>query len=315
MDALLGHTGFVGGNLLGQHAFGARFNSRTIGDAAGARFGTVVCAAAPATMWAANREPEKDRAVIDDLIRRLHQIRAERFVLISTIAVLADPAAGADEGTEHFEEANAYGRNRRLLEMAAAALFPRCHILRLPALYGTGLKKNFIYDLINPVPSFLTDAKYSELAAALPRPAKAALANAYYWSDEVRMHVCDRSRCDSGERTILASALARTGFTAVNFTHPDSTFQFYGLDRLWSDIECATEAGLPVLHLAPQPLRAGTVHLAVTGRPMTETSARPVHEDMRTRHASLWGRTDGYVRGRDSVLNDLRAFCAGAAAA
>jgi hypothetical protein len=37
-------------------------------------------------------------------------------------------------------------------------------IVRLPAIYGENLKKNFIYDYINYIPAMLTEEKYSELS-------------------------------------------------------------------------------------------------------------------------------------------------------
>jgi hypothetical protein len=82
MDALIGHTGFVGGTLAHQHAFGARFNSATIDSAAGQTFDTVVCAAAPGSMFEANRFPDRDAARMQALMDKVGAIRARRFVLI-----------------------------------------------------------------------------------------------------------------------------------------------------------------------------------------------------------------------------------------
>jgi len=58
VDALIGDSGFVGTNLARQHGFAASFNSRTIGQAAGNGFDTVLCAAAPGSMFEANRFPD-----------------------------------------------------------------------------------------------------------------------------------------------------------------------------------------------------------------------------------------------------------------
>ena len=60
-DALIGYSGFVGGTLLRQRAFEARYRSTNIGSIAGGEFELVVCAGAPAQKWIANRDPEADR--------------------------------------------------------------------------------------------------------------------------------------------------------------------------------------------------------------------------------------------------------------
>lgn len=308
MDALIGHSGFVGTNLRRAHDFDACFNSRNINDIAGRAFATVVCAAAPATMWQANREPERDAAVIDGLVTRLRTVEADRFVVISTIAVLADAAAGADESTTAFEEAKAYGRNRRRLEEACLDHFPRCTVLRLPALYGEALKKNLLFDLLNPVPSFLNRERHAEVAAALPAATWKAFAAAYSWDETLGMFACDRAALRSQEGKTLARALGAIGATAIGFTNLDSTYQFYGLDRLWRDIGRCLDAGLSVAHLAPEPIRACDMHVALTGAPMPASSAPLYREDMRTRHAGLWGRPGDYIADRAEIIASVRSF-------
>ena len=96
-DALIGYTGFVGSTLARQARFGARFNRANMHESAGAPFATAVCAAAPGSMFEANTAPDQDRAAIHALIDQLSRIKADRFVLISSIAVLSDFAGGVDE--------------------------------------------------------------------------------------------------------------------------------------------------------------------------------------------------------------------------
>lgn len=309
-DALIGATGFVGGVLAAQHPFAARFNSSTIDSAAGQAFGTVVCAAAPGSMFEANRFPDRDAARMDALMAQIDRIGAARFVLISSIAVLADFAAGDDEDTTGFQTGLAYGRNRRRLEVFCAERFKDCLIVRLPALYGPGLRKNFIFDLLNPVPSMLTPAKFDALRGDLPADLAALLLRIYRWKDEVQMQALDRTAlASSGARAALEAALTARGATAVQFTNPGSTFQYYGLARLWDDIGAARAAGLDVVHLATEPLRADAIHARLMGVPMPATGARPHAEDMRTRAApALRGHDGPYLAGAGAVLDDLARF-------
>ena len=43
---------------------------------------------------------------------------------------------------------------------------------------------------------------------------------------------------------------------------------------------------------------------------MTERTATPVYQDMRSRHSDLWGRADGYLYGKDETLSALKSFAA-----
>ena len=149
-SGLIGHTGFVGGTLARAAPFDACFNSTTIDALRGQHFGLLVCAGVSAVKWRANKEPEADRAGIARLTDALAEATVDELVLISTIDVYPDPASGGDEATGIDPNANhAYGRHRLQLERWCVARFPKVRIVRLPALFGAGLRKNAIYDLLN----------------------------------------------------------------------------------------------------------------------------------------------------------------------
>lgn len=157
--ALIGHTGFVGTTLRRQTTFDAHFNSANVSELTGASFDRVVCCAAPAQKWLANREPEADRRTIEGLMERLGALRCREFVLISTVDVFAAPV-GVDEDTVISDEGlQPYGLHRRMLERFVAATFERHVIVRLPGLVGPGLRKNVIFDLLNDVALTTTDAR------------------------------------------------------------------------------------------------------------------------------------------------------------
>ena len=146
--ALIGGTGFVGSTLNRRIPFAASFNSATINSIEGREFETVVCAGAPAVKWAANNDPAGDLDNLNRLMSALKKVRTRHLVLISTIDVYPKPE-NVDESDVPLEHSEAYGRNRRMLERFAEAEFERSTIIRLPGLFGDGLKKNIIFDLIH----------------------------------------------------------------------------------------------------------------------------------------------------------------------
>lgn len=150
--ALVGHTGFVGANLDAPGAFSHRYNSRNFREMAGESFDEIVCAGIQAVKWWANRHPEEDRAAIAALLEVLGTVRAGRFVLVSTVDVYRDPQ-GVDEA-DRPERAglHPYGLHRLEVEDWVAARFSDRLILRLPGLYGPGLKKNLVHDVLTGAP-------------------------------------------------------------------------------------------------------------------------------------------------------------------
>lgn len=147
-DALIGYTGFVGSSLLKQHQFGNLYNSKNIKEIQNKDFNLVICAAAPSLKWLANKEPENDLAAIERLVTNLKKIKAKKFVLISTIDVYSN-LNGVDENSP-IEKTNLppYGTHRLMLEKFIGDNFDSL-IIRLPAIFGKGLKKNPLFDLIH----------------------------------------------------------------------------------------------------------------------------------------------------------------------
>lgn len=308
VDALIGYSGFVGGTLSEQHAFSARFNTSNINAIAGQQFDTVVCAAAPGSMFTANREPDRDREQIDTLIEQLDSVKTRRFVLISSIAVLADFAAGDDESTRAFQKDLPYGRHRRALEVFCETRFPDFSIVRLPALFGAGLRKNFIFDLLNPIPSMLSKSRLESLLGQLPPALRNALARLYA-PDTSGMCVVNRDALNKdSNRPDLEAAVREMGMSAAQFHNPDTTYQYYDLTRLWCDIQVATKFELRHVHLVTEPLRASDIYSRLLGSDMPSSEAQLHREDMHTRHAALWGRDGPYLEDSRTVLDSLEAF-------
>ena len=147
--ALIGNTGFVGQALSAQRAFDAVFHSTDIEQIEGRHFDRIVCAGVSAVKWWANANAEEDQHGIDRLTRHLQHVETDQFVLVSTVDVYANPVC-VDEGDMVPQPGlHPYGLHRAQLEDWVLRRFPAAHVVRLPALFGPGLKKNALFDLLH----------------------------------------------------------------------------------------------------------------------------------------------------------------------
>ena len=146
--ALIGYTGFVGGNLLAQQSFSACFNSANIGSIEGQSFDLLVCAGVPAAKWLANKEPARDRQVIQGLMQHLGKVAARKLILISTVDVYPCPVDVDEDSSIDSALCQPYGRHRLELEQFVLNNFDAM-VVRLPGLFGRGIKKNIIFDFLN----------------------------------------------------------------------------------------------------------------------------------------------------------------------
>ena len=296
---LVGSTGFVGGNLLASHPFDAACHSTDVAEQFGKDNGLVVYAGVPAAMYLANRDPEADLSVMRAARENLRRLNAKQTVLISSIAVYAD-SRGKTERDEPAGAALApYGANRLQLEKWVRQDFENALIVRLPALYGRGLKKNFLYDLHSLTPALLRPDKYRELAAKsdLVAAAYTDAGNGFY------------KLSGAADAAALREWFKQNDWNARNFTDSRSAYQFYDLAGLWGHIETALAAGLQVLNLATPPVSAAAVCRAVTGAEFqNELPGAPFDYDMRTEHAGLFGGAGGYICTEGEELAGIRRF-------
>lgn len=148
-SCLIGYTGFVGGNLLRQHTFDVLVNSKNVDSIRGESFDLVVCAGVSAVKWKANKDPEGDWNGIRRLLDVLGTVSAEQFILVSTIDVYPVNEAVDEDYDCHKLPNHAYGTNRLKVEDFCVSHFPNTLVVRLPGLFGIGLKKNVIFDLLH----------------------------------------------------------------------------------------------------------------------------------------------------------------------
>lgn len=148
-SAIFGYTGFVGGNLVKQLAFDDFYNSANSRDSAGKEYDLVIFSAARAEKWRINQEPESDLRHIKALEALVAGVKTKKFVLISTVDVYKSPVDVDEDSQIETDGLHAYGSHRYRLERFVRATHPTALIVRLPGLFGPGLKKNVIFDLLN----------------------------------------------------------------------------------------------------------------------------------------------------------------------
>lgn len=308
MKGLIGHTGFVGSNLMNFEKFNLHFNSQNIHEIHEKKMKILVCAGAPGSMIHANRNPKQDRENINNLINHILQAKPERIVLISTIGVFNDFGKENNEDSLAFESLKGYGLNRRYLEQELQTKFSNLHIVRLPSLIGVNLKKNFIFDVMNQAPTFLSKEKFYELQSKFSNKDKHLL-SFYNFNEKEELFFLDRDALNSsGNKIYLEDALNENKASSIFFHSHKSTHQFYNLKNLWKDICKVIELGIPVMHLATQPLKVKDIHRKLLGLDMPNTFAKIHHENMETKHSSYWNINSSYIESQKNLLNDLHEF-------
>jgi hypothetical protein len=148
-SALIGCTGFVGGTLARHEPFDLLINRANLASLEGLNLTRLVCAGLPASKWIANREPDADRANMERLCRTLGTVSAKSVTLISTIDVYPNTTSADEDYDCSVLPNHPYGTHRLAFERFVRGRFPHAHIVRLAALFGTGLRKNVLYDLLH----------------------------------------------------------------------------------------------------------------------------------------------------------------------
>lgn len=303
MNALVGYTGFVGSNLYEAGEFDAVYNSKNIQEAFGTNPDLLVYAGVCAEKYLANNAPDKDLEQIKIAEDNISKINPKKLVLISTIDVFKNPLGVDENSIIDIEGLHAYGYNRYLLECWVRENYTDALIVRLPGLFGKNIKKNFIYDYINLIPSMLKEEKFIEFLEREPRLKDfyKKLDNGFY-----KVEVNDE------KKEILKGIFRKLGFSALDFTDSRSRYQFYNLQRLWSDIGIALRADIRLWHAATEPVSAGELYKFLTGKNfVNELSGVPMNYDYKTIYSRLYGGKNGYICDKTCIMEDINCFVQG----
>ena len=301
MRALVGYTGFVGSNLYRYGEFDRGFNSRNIEEAYGLGPELLVYAGVRAEKYLANEYPDRDRAAVVQAQENIDRIAPKKLVLISTIDVLGETASADEDTPVETNGLQPYGQHRYLLEKWVREQYQDALIIRLPALFGIHLKKNFIYDYIQKIPFKLKKGKMEELCALCPEIGD------YYAISEDGYYQC--RTLASAEKIVLKRLLDQVSFNALYFTDSRNSYQFYPLDRLWGDMQTALANGLTLWHPATEPITAGKLYYELEGREFhNEILERPVNYHFVTKYAELFGGSGGYICESRQIVEKIRKF-------
>lgn len=301
ITSLVGYTGFVGSNIESKFKFNNLYNSKNIEQAFGTNPDLLIYSGVRAEKFLANNEPQRDLEIVKNAFENIKRINPKHVVLISTIDVYKTPVNVDENSIIDTESLHPYGYNRYQLEKMVSDNFENHTIIRLPGLFGKNIKKNFIYDLINVIPSMLNEGKFVELSL------KDNLINDYYFKQENGFYRC--KEIAESERCILKQYFNKIGFSALNFTDSRGSFQFYNLEYLWNHINIAIKNNIKLLNLAVEPLTVNEIYEAIRGTAFANEVAKVVPKyDYKTKYAEIFGGKNGYIFDKYSVLREIVDF-------
>ena len=303
MKILVGYTGFVGSNIYVKGKFDAVYDSKNIKESYNTNPELLVYSGLPAEKYLANNFPEKDMELIHQAQKNISSINPKKIVLISTIDVFKSPINVNETTKIDTKDLHAYGYNRYKLECWVRENFSNALIIRLPALFGINLKKNFIYDFINLIPFMLTNKKMAELQLRDNNLKK------YYELGNNNFYKLKTLNND--EKKELKDKFKTLGFNALNFTDSRSIYQFYCLNRLWDDIQIALKNDIKLWHPATEPISVSELYKYITNTEFkNELSGIPSHYNYKTIYDKIFNGSNGYICSKKEILEEIKNFVA-----
>lgn len=301
ITSLVGYTGFVGSNIANNFKVDNLYNSKNIQEAFGTNPDLLIYSGVRAEKFLANNEPKKDLEIIKNAFDNIKKINPKHVVLISTIDVYKNPVDVDESTVIDINNLHPYGLNRYHLEELVADEFENYTIIRLPGLFGENIKKNFIYDLINVIPSMLNEEKFTQLCS------KDSFIKDYYLKQENGFYKC--KQVSEFQRNELKQYFSKIGFSALNFTDSRGMFQFYNLAYLAEHIEIAIKNNIKLLNLAVEAVSVNEIYKTIKGTDFINEVANVVPQyNYKTKYAEIFGGKNGYIFNKQFVLEDIMKF-------
>lgn len=301
-SCLIGYTGFVGSNLDQQYTFSDRYNSKNIAEIEGKSYELCICAGVKAQKWVANQQPELDLSEIKALINHLESVKINQFVLISTIDVYPNPVQVDEDSNIDRSQHHAYGLNRLYLEEWVAKHYEKHLIIRLPGLFGHNIKKNFIYDILHPVPMLFNEVFFAQLMSKLDFEERSLIEKVYPKSGV--NYVWDKS-----SEQAVNDVLQRYSISSLMFTDAEDVFQYYDLRELRKHIQICLDNNIQVVNFASEPIMAKLLYISLFEKTFDNHLDRPKQNyDMRSKYSELLGGSNGYLHTKAEIIKQIRNF-------
>lgn len=297
---LVGNTGFVGSNLCASYKFDKVVNSKNVCELYGQKPDVLVYAGVTGTKWLANQYPEQDNKVIESTKINIEKINPQKLILISTVDVY-NPLVGVDEDSKvQISTLHQYGKNRACLENWVREHQIDYNIIRLPAIYGMNLKKNFLYDMIHIIPSILSPNMMDKVLSEMPD------AMEYYSLNEegnYKLHGIAYNKYIE-----LREKFANAKVNALSFTNSDSEYQFYNLKNLWNHIQLIIEQDIKEVNLVSEPVAAKDVYAKVYGKEFFNNSVEKIKYNITSKYSHQLQGKQNYLYSREEELEDINEF-------
>lgn len=296
---IVGYTGFVGSNLSLTYNFDHAYNSKNVESGYNSSPDILVYAGVTGTKYIANKFPEQDQHIIDSAIKNIYNFKAKKLVLISTIDVYEKPD-GLNEDDDPTSSVDfTYGFHRKQLENWVKSNIENFLIVRLPGIYGRNIRKNFIFDIINPIPQALSESLYNNFSKQ-----ESIIGNAYIYGNDSFYHPLENINQDE-----LLKAFDRVGFSSLYFTDSRGLFQYYNLKYLWNHINIALQNNVKVLNIATEPFFVSELYEYLFNKKFNnEFSNNIPYYNFKTKYTSLFGGQNGYIFSKEQVMKDISQF-------
>jgi hypothetical protein len=300
---LIGYTGFVGSNIASNFDNNRRFNSKNVQEAYGLEPELCIYTGVKSEKFYANQFPIEDLNHINNAFDNIKKINPKKIVLISTVDVYGEQLNSNENSFINGSNIPNYGSNRLYLEKLVANYFHDYHIIRLPGLFGKNLKKNFIFDMLNPIPRKISKQKFQELSLF-----QSTLMKDAYISIDDNFFELNQKNLTSSRNTILKDFLVKYNSTSLQFTDSRSSFQFYNLYNLWTDIQRVIYHKIKLINLVTEPINAAELYQFVLNKTFNNLTSKFYSYNLTSSYANIWNKQKHYLYTKDTILEDIKKF-------